>query len=308
MKTKTAIKIFAMLLAVISINLTSCKKDKEVAEPDTTSLQQLSKDQENVESSSDDVLNDVNTVLSNGSKKSGQSLPCNVTVDSSVVIGDTIIYSITYNGLNCSQTRTKYGNATVKRNINTHWGQAGTTVTVEYLNVIVTKVSNGKTVTMNGTRKFENYSGGYLADLGTTLTSITHKITGQMTVTFEDNTSKTWNISRQRTFTGTLNQLVVTTDGLGTADGFSNLVTWGINRHGEAFYSQITQSIVCKQLCEWNPTSGTLIHQIPSDSKSATQIYGYDNNNQLITTGDCPTKYRLDWQKKNHSGSLFLQL
>ncbi len=308
MKTKTAIQIFAILMAVISLNLTGCRKDKEVADPDTSSLQQLSKDQENVESSSDDVLNDVNDVLSNGSKKDLMGFPCNVNVDSSSVVGDTITYSITFNGLNCAQTRTRYGNATVKRNINTPWKQAGTKVTVNYINVVITKVSTGKSVTVNGTRTLENVSGGYLSDLGTSATSISHKITGQMQIKFEDNTTRTWNIARQRTFTGSLGQLVVTNDGFGSADGYSNLVWWGTNRHGELFYSQVTQPIVHKQSCGWDPTSGTIIHQVPSDSKSATISFGYDNNNQLITNGDCPTRYRLDWQRNGHTGTLFLQL
>lgn len=305
MKTKTAIKIFAILMAVISFNLTSCKKDKEIADPDTSSLQQLSKDQQSVESSSDDVLNDVNEVLSSGSAK---LLPCNITVDSSSIVGDTITYSITFNGLNCAQNIIRTGNATVTRNINTSWKQAGTKVIVKYINMVVTKVSTGKVVTINGTRIFENVSGGYLLELGINATSIIHKITGQIQVTFEDNSTRTWNIARQRTFTGVLSQLVVTTDGFGSANGYSSLVTWGTNRHGDLFYTQITQPIVHKQSCGWDPTTGSLIHQIPSDSKSATISFGYDNNNQIITNGDCPTRYKLDWQRNNRSGTVFLQL
>ena len=308
MKTKTGFRIFVILMAIISFNLTGCRKDKEVADPDTSSLQQLSKDQENAESASDNVINDVNSVLSNGSKKSIEALPCNVTVDSSSVVGDTITYSITFNGLNCGLTHTRYGNATVKRNINTSWHQAGTKVTVNYLNLVITKVSTGKSVTINGNRTFENVSGGYLSDLGTSATSITHKVYGQIQVKFDDNTIRTWSIARQRTFTGTLIQLIVTTDGFGSAGGYSNLVTWGTNRNGEAFFSQISQPIVHKQSCGWDPTSGILIHQIPSDNKSATITLGYDNNNQLITNGDCPTKYKLDWQKNGNSGTLFLSL
>lgn len=308
MKTKTMIRMVAILLAVISLNFTGCRKDKDVADPDTSSLQQLTKDQEAVESSTDDVLNDINDVLSNGSKKDLMGFPCNVIVDSSTIVGDTIIYSITFNGYNCLHTRTRYGNATVKRNVNTSWHQAGTKVTINYTNVVVTKVSTGKSVTVNGTRTLENVTGGYLGELGSGATSISHRISGQLQVTFEDNSTRTWNIARQRTFTGTFGQLVVTNDGFGSADGYSNLVFWGTNRHGELFYSQATQSVVHKQSCGWDPTSGIIIHQIPADSKSATITFGYDSNNQLITNGDCPTKYKLDWSKNGNSGTFYLQL
>jgi hypothetical protein len=47
---------------------------------------------------------------------------------------------------------------------------------------------------------------------------------------------------------------------------------------------------------------------IPSDDKQATITFGYDNNNQLILNGDCPTKYRVDWQKGSNSGTVYLFL
>ena len=100
----------------------------------------------------------------------------------------------------------------------------------------------------------------------------------------------------------------MTVDGFGTEGSYQQLVVWGTNRLGEAFFTQITESVVHKEVCDGDPCSGVKVHQIPSDNKMATITFGYDNNNQLITNGDCPTKYKLDWQKNNHSGTVYLFL
>jgi len=306
MKTKILLKSLAILIAVIGISAAGCRKDRDKDNTDTNSMQQLSKDEVSVETATGDVLNDANSILSGASGKSIEIFPCNVTVDSSSIVGDTITYAVTFSGLNCAETFYREGNALIKKNINTHWRDTGATVKVTYIDLKITKVSTGKYIILNGTKTFENVSGGLLIQLGAGVTSITHRITGAVQATFEDNTTRTWNITRQRTFTGTSGQFVVTEDGFGSADGYSNLVVWGTNRNGEIFYTQITQSVEFRQTCEWDPVSGIVVHQIPGDSKSATITFGYNDQNEPTT--DCPTKYKVDWEKDTHSGTIYLQL
>jgi len=305
MKTKILIKLAAILIAVIGISTAGCKKDKNDA--DTNSMQQLSKDQAAVQSASDDVLNDANNILSNGTSKTVQNFPCNVTIDSSSIVGDTITYALTFNGLNCAGTHNRVGNATIKKNVNTHWSVAGSKVTITLINLKITKISSGKSVILNGTKIFENVSGGLLIDLGGSATSIVHKVTGSLQATFDDNTTRTWYVTRQKTYTGSLGSLIVTVDGFGSADGYSNLETWGTNRDGELFYSQVTQPVVFRQTCDWDPISGIVVLMIPSDDKQATLTFGYDDNNQLVTDGSCPSRYKVDWEKGTQSGTLYIQ-
>lgn len=47
---------------------------------------------------------------------------------------------------------------------------------------------------------------------------------------------------------------------------------------------------------------------IPSDNKKATITYGYNNHNEPVVGDECPTKYRLDWEKGTHSGTIYLFL
>ncbi|MEI6898360.1 MAG: hypothetical protein WCL00_00665 [Bacteroidota bacterium] len=304
------LKFTVILIALTGLTLSGCKKDKQNnLSADSSTLQQLSKDENTVTNVSDQTLNDVNTLLSGGSSlKSTESVPCNAWIDSIAVSNDTITKYIHYNGLSCNGTHFRTGKIEVKKRVGTNWHDAGATVIVTYINFSITKVATGKTLVLNGTKTFQNVTGGYLFQLGNGYSSIVHKVSGYMVATFDDNSTRTWYIARQKTFTGTIGQLVLTVDGFGQSGSFSNLVVWGTNRNGDNFYTQITQSVAHKEVCDWDPCSGIKVHQIPSKDKKATLTFGYDNNNQLITNGDCPTKYKLDWEIGTNSGTLYLFL
>ncbi len=309
MKTKNLIRFSVILFAVLSMVITGCKKDKNKDNSvDSTSLQQLVSDETALNNADNDAMNDANDVISKNGQKEMDWAPCNATLDSSAVVNDTMTYYITYNGLNCNGNRIRTGQIEVRKNVNDHWSTAGTKVYVTLVNLRVTKVSNNKAMTLNGQKIYENVSGGLISQLGNGVNSIVHKITGNITATFDDNSTKTWSISRQRTFTGTPGDLTMTTEGFGNADGFSNLVVWGTNRHGEAFYTQITQSVIHRQACGWDPCSGVKIYQIPSDGKKATVTFGYDDNNQPVTGSNCPTRCKVDWEKNGQSGTLYLEI
>lgn len=217
---------------------------------------------------------------------------------------------MTYNGPNCSNTVNRYGKIEIRKKVGTHWWQQGATVIYKYIDFNMTRISTGKSITLNGQKKYTNVTGGLIWMLGMTIngqtiSAIVHKDEGYMTVTFDDNTTKFWNVARQVTFTKVDDKLVRTADGFGSADGYDNLVHWGINRNGEQFYIQILQSVVHKQACQWDPCSGQKKIMIPADDKGATITFGYDANNQLITNGDCPAKYRIDWYKNGNSGTIY---
>ena len=239
MKTKMTIRLAAILFAGLTIFSTGCKKDEQNNDSKTKSLEQLSKDQVTVDGASADMLNDVNKILSGGNGKSLESLPCNVTVVSSSITNDTITYAVTFNGLNCEGTYNRTGNAQIKKNVNTHWTNAGATVKIILLNLKITKVATGEYVILNGYHIFENVTGGNILNLGNNMTSIVHKISGSIEATFSDNTTLQWNVSRQMTFSGSFGQYVVTEDGFGSEASYSNLLVWGTSRQGEVFYTQI---------------------------------------------------------------------
>ncbi len=311
MRTKNLISLAVLLVSVIALSFTSCKKDDlNKGNADPSSLVQLSADENNVESIMNDAEGDITSVMSNSGSnlKSTAWLPCNANVDSLAIANDTITIFITYNGLSCNGTGKRTGKIEIKKKVGTHWEQAGATIIYKYIDFTVTRVATNKSVTLNGIKTFENVNGGHRWQVGTAISSYVEKVSGVMQASFDNGTSRSWNVARQLTYTGTPGQIVLSIDGFGSSGEFQNLVVWGTNRQGEEFYTQIVQSVVCRQACDWDPVSGIKIHQIPADSKSATITFGFDSNNQPVTGNDCPTRYRIDWQKNNQSGTSYLPL
>lgn len=299
------LKTVSIVLLAAAVTFTSCrKKDKENVDP--TSLQQLSKDETQMTNASDEAMSDANSVAS-GAKAFNL---CDATIypDSFSVNNDTLIKRIVFNGNQCLPNKTRLGTIIVRRLKNIPWSTANTSIWVKFINYKVTKGT--KSVTINGTKTFTNVSGGVLANLNNS--TIVHRIEGSVQATFDNGTSRSWNIARQRTYSGTAANYVITNDGFGQSNGYTNLVTWGTNRHGEAFYTQILQGIDLRQICGWDPVKGQKKHIIPSDNKSATVTFGYNSANELISTintpSECPSKYKVVWEKNGNSGTVFLDL
>jgi hypothetical protein len=311
MKTKKLSHLAIILVSAIAFTFTSCAKD-DLSEgtADPLSLEQLSADENDIESIMNDVEGDITSVMSNNGSgfKSTAWVPCNATVDSLAKVNDTVTYYITYNGLTCNGKRNRTGKIEIKKKVGTHWELAGATLIYRYIDFTVTRVATGKSVKLNGTKTFVNVNGGHRWQVGATITSFVERISGTMQATFENGSSRTWNVARQLTYTGTPGQHILTIDGFGVSGNYQNLVVWGTERQGEEFFTQITQSVVCRQACDMDPVSGIKIHQIPSDNKSATITFGYNTNNEPIVGDECPTRYRLDWQRNNKSGTSYLPL
>jgi hypothetical protein len=312
MKSTNLFRLIFLVLAVIGLSLSGCKKDKTTdPSSDSTSLQQLSTDEESFESSMDESMNDVNNYLSGDNLKSTGKLPCNATIDSTGVVNDSVTIYITYNGLNCSGTRYRTGQVEIKKQVGMHWNQQGATVQIKHINYTITRVSTQKTIVLNSLKEHTNVTGGLIRKLGNGLSTIVHRTSGRIAITFDDGTSRFWTVDRQKTYTGTFpDNLVMTINGLGspTPTGFENLLVWGTNRQGESFYTKIIEPVVHRQVCDWNPCSGIKQHLVPADSKSATITFGYNKDNQPITGDECPVKYKLDWQKNNNSGTVYIRL
>jgi len=311
MKTKNLFRLAVILVSAMTLTLTSCKKDNlEKGTADPATLKQLSADENEVDGIMNDSEGDITSTLSNNftGLKSTEGLFCNATIDSLAKVNDTVAIYITYKGLTCNDKFNRTGQIEIRKKAGTHWELPGATVICKFINLKVTHIATGKSVTLNGTKTFVNISGGHRWMVGTLLTSYVEKVSGSMTASFDNGTNREWNVARQLTYTGQPGQFNLAIDGFGTAGEYQNLVVWGTNRDGEQFYTQINQSVVHKQTCDWNPVSGIKIHRIPADSKSATVTFGFDNNNEPVNGDNCPTHYKVDWQRNNKSGTSYLPL
>lgn len=295
------------MLSVILI--TACKKDEPVVAPtDSAPVQQLTQDDNAVEYHVNEVIIDAGEVLSGTSGMKSLGLPCNSSLDTVYVINDTIYYHIRYHGLNCNHTKYRTGVVIIKIMQNTQWALPGAFFHVEFQNYTVTTVFNSKTVKVNGSASLENISGGVIQLLGTGLNTVIHKNTAFVTLAFNGNPPREWNLTKLLVYTGKPGSLLLAVNGFGSAHGYSNLLSWGKDRDGRIFFSQVAESIVFTEACNFLPHAGEQVYSIPVDNLKANVIFGYDDNNEPVSGSECPTRYRLDWQQHGHSGTIYLPL
>jgi hypothetical protein len=274
-------RLLPIAAAVISISVlfAACQKDSSSSEDYTTESSTHSDDQSRFSNESDAVANDVDLTLEvtpafAGRSEGVQSLICDasIVVDS---ISNPRTITITYNGNNCQGTRTRTGVIVVSMAQGIHWRNAGAVLNVSFQNFKVTRLSDNKSITINGTQTYTNVSGGLLINLPV-LNTITHTITSSnMSVTFDNNTQRTWQVARQRVFTYN-NGVVITETGTHTDGNTTGIAEWGTNRFGHAFTTAISQAIVLRQDCSFRIGAGKVDHVTSLYSASAT--FGLDIN------------------------------
>lgn len=203
--------------------------------------------------------------------------------------------TITYNGLNCAGTRTRTGVVKATMPANVKWKDAGAVITVTITNLKITRVSDGKYITINGTKQITNVSGGRLMDLPT-MNTIIHTISSNnMNIKFDtSNTQRTWNIARKRTFTWNNGSVNITTTGNHTVAGNTKVAEWGINRFGNAFITSIEQPLTVRQSCNFRLTNGQVKHELLG--RNLTVTFGLDaQGNPTGCPGTNPYYMKLVW-------------
>jgi len=284
MKSK---KITIALLAVIAVSLsfTACKKTATTSIKNTLdSAQTQSNDEVMANKETDESSNDATAALENSggsfaARPAGPSIafPCDATITYDTAAVQKSI-TITYNGSNCSGTRTRTGKIIITFDSSLHWRDAGASINVDYDSLMITRVSDGKTLLISGNVTHTNVSGGLLEDLATS-NPITRTITGNLVLTFDDQTQRTWQITKQRVFSYN-NGIVITTTGTGTG----GIAEAGINRYGNAFTSAITEPRVIKQSCDFRLVSGQTLYNGPF--ATVTTTFGLDASGNAVSA--CP--------------------
>lgn len=292
-KVYLILTVFTFLAGITMLN--SCKKDETENTDIETLNQEQSADEEDVSASSDAIDDEIDLIMSATSLKTSSvgSLPCNVTVDSSLITNKKL--TITFNGDNCYASRTRSGKIEITLSNGEAWKDAGAVLTVKYTNVkIIHKASQRYTI-LNGTKTHTNVSGGLvwkLGQVGNPETVVRRIESDNMNITFSNGTQRTWSIARQRSFTKVNGNILIMVSGFGEADGKTNLVEWGTNRRNNAFYTQITNPVIMSQACDYKPSSGEKIHYL--NQRTVNVMLGTDENGNPISEG-CADYYKISW-------------
>ncbi len=209
---------------------TGCKKEKE--EEPTSKVKATPNDQQG-SSEADEAIANVNDFINNkigggaGQKIGAYNLPCGVVQLDSTEAGGKKTYRFTYGRQSACGYKKKSGEVSFSRDASVPFDQAGSEFTITLTNYVVEVEATGSIVTLNGTIKVVNETGGYIWEpVLSSSTTVTHKVRGTFTVKYSDDTERIRNYYQKRSWASTGNWagLSLTIAGDTTFDGGTTMV------------------------------------------------------------------------------------
>lgn len=293
---KKKILKFSVLMLSASILFSSCnKKNEEEIIPDDKQEQSISaEDASSFDSESDQVANDADQIFSGSSSGMREDgIPTYICGLTKIDTLSATSYLLTFNGNSCDGKRKREGKISLTLNGST-WGSIGASLNIVYDNYKVTKLSTGRSIRLNGSKTLTNTIGGYIKDLTTTSDSVIHYISAtDLKLTFDDNSERNWSTYRKRKIVRTSNGYLVTISALGSQGGMNDIATWGTNRKGIPFYTQIVAQspIVFSKCTTWKPISGVMVHK---GTKDLQVTFGFNASGTAVS-GCEATHYKIEW-------------
>lgn len=295
---KLNFRLVPVITLAVLTTFSSCKKESSKDDNTDPAIEVAahSDDQSSVSDGMDAIANDVNAAVESSADFNGGRTMRLTSYCNAEAVVDTLSspkkITITYDGVNCFGTHTRNGVVVISMPHGIRWRDPGAALTVSFQNLKIKRVSDNRNITLNGSHTYTNVSGGLLLALPT-LNSIIHTVTSNgMTIKFHDNTERTWQVSKKRTFTYD-NGIVLSITGTHTEGSNTQIAEWGLNRFGHAFTTSITQPLVIRQDCNFRLTAGQVKHE---GFATATATFGL-NANGIATT--CPGAghyyLRLEW-------------
>ncbi|MCC6182060.1 MAG: hypothetical protein IT237_09515 [Bacteroidia bacterium] len=318
MKTSKILLAVIALSVIGAVTFSSCRKSKAFRKEDG----QTSADSRTAQGENDAAISDINDVVSNqpllhgrtnGTSNSNGIMGniCGLTVDTNGAYMGTI--NLHFNGTTCNN-RTREGDirltildyASGKR-----WKDAGCVMKVEYFLYKVTRASDGKSVRLEGIQYLTNVSGGTWFDLlFLGQPNLVSTVTGEnLAVNFDNSSTAVYNINRKFTYTWANNILTCTGEGIGSADGLSNLENYGTTRDGDPFTSQVITPVVWNTTCgAWAPIQGEVDIKVDSKDFKLNCLFGVNQTGNAITVGSnsCPYGWKVSWKYKNKTNTKVL--
>ncbi|MGB8192290.1 MAG: hypothetical protein WCF67_10245 [Chitinophagaceae bacterium] len=258
-------RLTALLSMALLISFTACKKNTTDATDNSAELKAHADDQNQVSAQFDALSNEATLAIESSPALSGrlQSPPfviCDaaVTFDS---VSNTRTITITYDGsVLCHAGWKRTGVVVLSMPQGVQWKNTGATITATYQNVKITRIIDNKSITINGSHNLTNVSGGLLYNLSAQQT-ITHTLSSNgMSIKFDNNTERTWQVARKHVFSYN-NGIVATITGNHTEGNNTGIAEWGLNRFGNAFTTSITQPLIIRQDCSFRLTAGEIKHE-----------------------------------------------
>lgn len=322
---KTRLIALIMTAATGLLLMQACKKD-DSSSSDKPQLDakvtQFNSDANNYKAESDQADNDINNSLSSIPAFGRVAQPnvvlssplCGVTIDSSQIASKILFFN--FDGVTpCfSPSRTRSGQIKVQLTTGARWSDAGSILTLTYIDFKVTRLSDNKSIMFNGVKTLKNVNGNdWLGFLAGTATLRYQERALNIAVTFDNNLGATWNSARVTSWNfipaGSnpsipYDYIAFSAIGDTTLNGHSNVDSWGLNRYAQDFTTYYTSALVSNTYCGlWRFNSGELVHVV--NNASFTLTLGLDQNGNP-TPYTCAYGYRVAWTINGTTNSVIL--
>jgi hypothetical protein len=311
---KNQLLVITIAIIALSVTVVSCRKERREFRKETG---EVSRDNKEIQSSLDDIVQEANRIVSDNNQMSGKgnendqvlafmNNTCGYTIDTTQRPQGILI--VNFDGTTNCNGRIRSGQVklTLQNYTNgTRWRDVNAVLKVDFIDYKVTRVSDNKSLTFNGTKNITNVSGGNAALLILGFqNNLIHRVTGNnIQVKFDDGKTSIFNIARKWTHTWANNVYTVVGEGEGTLNGKNNLENWGTTRNGENFTSQVLEPVKWNSICgPHKPISGKLEIVVDSKDFSFLTTFGVDNNGNVVT-GSCPWGLKVEWTYKNKTGT-----
>lgn len=307
MKTIRITHVLAVTAAAIALTFTACKKDKDTPGEDL----RVANDNAKVDNDIEMAFKDVNDAFSQSSIaqrvaspndiQAGWQPPCGASVDTSLLQSDKQV-TFSFDGSTVCLNRIRSGNIVAKLITGNRWSDVGAVLQLTFTNFAVTYTSTNQTFTYNGTKTIKNVNGGLVRNLGPGSPSVVHKVRGNLSVTFEDGTQRTWWITRRNTYSFNNGfELVSAGDTLmANPDTILALIPYtvgGVTRYGADFKYRAPIDIVTTSACGWDkPVQGQRI--LLYNDRGVTVTLGVDAMGNPAG-GACAYGYKVEWTRLN---------
>lgn len=303
---------FTSLVVLAAFLFASCKKENDSSEKLTADAEVATHydDEALVSGEIDAIATDINSVLESDPALSGdasvlEEVICDATVTANFQ-SDPMTVTVVFNGAACGANRTRTGTMVLSMPQGTQWKNAGAAITITLENLKIERKSDGKSITLNGSKTYTNVSGG-LVHQAASQGLVVHSITSNnLSIKFDDGTARTWNIARKKEFTYS-NGLVITVKGTFEQGDDTSIAEWGTNRFGETFATIISVPVVLKQECDFRVTGGEIKHK--TEVFTAIATFGLDaSGNPTSCPGTGKYYYKLDWTRSSNGNNFNLLL
>lgn len=285
---------------LVALLFFGCKKEEEDILPETFGVTEQGSNDETARNEYDESIENVFEALEStsfGSRgaDSGLILPCGVINIDTTGGKSKVVY-----GGNCGR---KVLSGTIVATLSPSsgkWSDAGAIIHLDYQNYTVLFEVNNQTLVFNGTIVVTNLNGGLMYETLTKKSTIEHKIRGNLNITFDNGSTRTWQIFKKRSYSAS-NGKVENLQARLAADSTGNIAEVGVTKAGENFVTTMPYTFVyqnCSAGSSVGPfilVEGKLVFTVNSNSLTIEAGQQFVSG-KFISVNDCSAYgYKLSW-------------